>query len=147
RKEWSQRLSRNLALLAATERRQGREDPIGVYACFQKGADRQTCKRRGCPSCVCESVRAFDRADRVLFESDANLSREDVRDMLHYLARNAMGDGRKSRQRVLLALCRHAARIRAPREFSAALTQAMRIHPLRAIHWLVTSFPHTESHA
>ena len=136
-KEWSQRLSRNLALLAALKRRQGREDPIGHYFCFEKGAPRQRCRGLGCPNCVCESVRAFDHAERVLFEPEALLSRDDVRDTLRYISRHPVGDGQKSRQRVLVALCRHAARRRTPIEFIKTLALSLRIHPGRTLRWLV----------
>ena len=33
-KMWTQRLSRNLAIISAQERRAGRVDPIAAYACF-----------------------------------------------------------------------------------------------------------------
>ncbi len=139
RKEWPQRLARNLALLAAVERRRGGEDPIDSYACFEQGAGKQTCRGLGCAACVCESVRAFDRAETVLFELDATLSRDDLRDMLSYLSRNQMGDGQRSRLRVLVALCRQAARRRAPLETAATLALALRIHPGRTIRGLVTT--------
>ena len=135
-KEWSQRLARNLALFAAVERRRGGEDPIGSYACFEQGSVKQTCRGLGCAGCICESVRAFDRAETVLFEPDAALSRDDVRDMLSYLSRNRMGDGQKSRVLVLIALCRVAIRLYAPSLFLIALAMALHAHPGRTLQWL-----------
>lgn len=137
RKKWMQRLSRNLALLAAMERRQGSGDPIGTYACFTKGAARQKCLNRGCAKCVCDSVRIFERAEDVITgDSDAALTAGDIRDMVRYMAGMTMGDGQHTRLRILVQLSRRAVQLRAPFAFASALGTAFRIHPGRTLRLL-----------
>lgn len=135
-KEWSQRLSRNLALVAALERRRTGEDPLPSYACFSKGAARQQCRGLGCGNRLCESVRAMGIAEALVSDKQAVLSREDGWEMLRYVSRNTIGDGRKPGHRVLMALCREAARRRAPLQLAAALGLALRKHPARTLRSL-----------
>lgn len=137
-RKWPQRLSRNLALAATKERRRTGQDPIGAYHCFEKSVARQGCQGSGCAGCVCESVRVFSNAESILSEQSTALTRDDIRDMLRYLSRNTMGDGQRSRLLVLVALCREAARRRAPVELAAALGLALWSHPGRTVLWLAT---------
>lgn len=54
-KVWTQRLSRNLAIIAAQERRAGRGDPLEGYGCFGGGdGGKHECKGLGCHGLVCE---------------------------------------------------------------------------------------------
>src|SRR5262249_43369587 len=58
-KIWTQRLSRNLAIISAQERRAGRPDPMQAYCCFRAQSGRHECRNLGCNSAVCESIKVF----------------------------------------------------------------------------------------
>lgn len=138
RKEWSQRLSRNLALQAALERQRGDKDPIASYACFSKCATRQRCQGLDCPNRLCESVRAFGIVEALVSDKQGPLSREEGWQILDYVSRNTIGDGKKPSHGVLMALCRQAVQRRAPLQLIAALSLAIRSHPGRTLRWWTT---------
>jgi glycosyltransferase involved in cell wall biosynthesis len=127
-REWSQRLSRNLALLAALERRRTGTDLITSYFCFSEGVSRQQCRGLGCANRVCESVRAMGIAEKLVLDTKASLSREDGWEMLRYVSKNTIGDGKKPGHGVLMAVCREAARQQAPLLFATALGLALHSH-------------------
>ena len=136
-KEWSQRLARNLALLAANERRAGRLDPIGSYNCFDKDAQGQRCKRQGCADCVCETVTAFRVAGELVSGRKAETTKEHIALTLRYVSQNTMGDGKKSQMRVLMALLRDGAIRGSLPQLTSALGVAIRLHPGRTLRALL----------
>lgn len=75
-------------------------------------------------------------AEALVSDKRVALSREDGWEMLRYVSRNTIGDGKEPGHRVLLALCREAARRRAPLQLVTALGLAFRTHPGRTIRWL-----------
>jgi glycosyltransferase involved in cell wall biosynthesis len=135
---WTQRSSRNLALLSARERRQGREDPINTYACYSAGARAHVCRNKGCQTDLCQAVRALRLAELLICGPAPELSLEDARLTLRYLSRNTIGDGQSRRLLALVALCQAAIRLRAPMLSAAALGMALYIHPGRTVRLLAS---------
>lgn len=133
-KMWTQRLSRNLAIISAQERRAGRADPLASYACFS-GSGRHECRGLGCPASICDSLRVFRIAEALLSGAARAVSPEDARLVLRYVSRHAIGDGKTNRLRVLIALCHVALRRRAPLLLARALGLALRIHPGRTVRF------------
>jgi hypothetical protein len=132
-KMWTQRLSRNLAIISAQERRAGRADPIAAYACFSGEPGKHVCRGLGCSKAVCESLRAFGAAEALLSIAPDQLAQDDARLLVRYLSRQSIGDGKSNALRVLIELCRHAARRRALLLLAKAFGLALRIHPGRAL--------------
>jgi GT2 family glycosyltransferase len=137
RRIWTQRLSRNLAIISAQARRAGRGDPVATYACLPDAGRGHDCRGLGCSTSVCDSLRVFAAAEKLLSNSPAEVSHEDARLLLGYVSRHAIGDGKTNRIRVLIALCHMAARRRAPLLLARALALALRIHPGRAVRLLI----------
>ena len=135
-KVWTQRLSRNLAIISARERRAGHLDPLTTYACFSKTSGRQECRGKGCVAYICDSLRAFRAAEALLEGEGETISEGDARLLLRYLSKNSIGDGKTHRLRVLIALCDEAANRRAARLWLHALGLALRIHPGRSVRLL-----------
>ncbi len=135
-KLWTQRLSRNLALISALERRAGREDPMASYSCFERVGGKHECRGLDCPAGVCESLRAFRAAEALLSDVPGELAWDDARLLISYVSRHSIGDGKSNALRVLIALCREAARRRAPLLLAKAFGLALRIHPGRAMRLL-----------
>lgn len=135
-KVWTQRLSRNLAIISAQERRAGKLDPLTTYACFSKTSGRQECGGKGCSTGICHSLRAFRAAEALLEGERQMVSQGDARLLLRYLSKNSIGDGKTNRLRVLIALCDEAANRRAALLWLHALGLALRIHPGRSLRLL-----------
>jgi GT2 family glycosyltransferase len=139
RRMWTQRLSRNLAIISAQERRAGRGDPLASYACFSGAGGGHECQGLGCPAGVCDSLRVLAAAEILLSGTPHTVSPEDMRLVLRYVSRYAIGDGKTNRVRVLIALSRMAARGRAPLLLARSLALALRIHPGRTARLLIYS--------
>jgi hypothetical protein len=83
-KIWTQRLSRNLAIISAQERRAGRADPVASHACAS-GAGHE-CRGRDCSKAVCDSIRIFRIAEALLAEALLAMSREDAQLVSGYVS-------------------------------------------------------------
>lgn len=134
-KKWRQRLSRNLTLLSAQKRRKDGADPLASFACFDAAAAIPACKNCGCHADVCQTVRAFNAAQK-LFNGVNDIPKDEVVVLLKYLARNTIGDGQSIRLKLLVKLCRLAIESRAPDLFARALVMAVFINPSRTFRWL-----------
>jgi GT2 family glycosyltransferase len=132
-KIWTQRLSRNLAILSAQERRAGRTDPLSAYACAS-AIGKHACRGNGCAEALCETIRVFKTAEALLAQRPQTVSLEDARLALRYVSRHAIGDGKTNRLRVLIALGGLARRSHAPLMMAKAFGLALLIHPGRALN-------------
>jgi GT2 family glycosyltransferase len=135
-KAWTQRLSRNLAIISARERRAGRPDPLTTYACFSATSGRPECRGKGCAKSICDSLHAFRAAEALLEGERRTVSESDARLLLRYLSNNAIGDGKNAHLRVLIALCHEAANRRDALLWLHALGLAIRVHPGRSLRLL-----------
>lgn len=136
-KIWTQRLSRNLAIISAQERRAGRGDPLEGYHCFSRNASHHECQGRGCGSMICESIKVFALAQRLLTDSSAHLERTEARLLLRYISRHSIGDGRTNRLRLAMIIFRKAVEWRAAFLLTEALMISFRLHPGRTFSSLL----------
>jgi GT2 family glycosyltransferase len=134
-KIWTQRLSRNLAIISAQERRAGRPDPLAAYRCFGQGGKAHACRRLGCNSPICDSIQVLRMAEGLLDGPPPVLNKETTQLLLGYVSRHAIGDGKTNRVRLLIALSRamqHPSWL-----MLRALLAAIIIHPGRALKLLL----------
>lgn len=88
------------------------------------------------------SLRVFEVAEALLSETPPELSVEEVRLVLRYVGRHAIGDGKTDGLRVLIALYHLATKRCAPILMAQALGLALRIHPGRTVRLLATASVH-----
>jgi glycosyltransferase involved in cell wall biosynthesis len=128
---WTQRLSRNLAVISARERRAGRPDPLASYPCYDPASGVHVCRKLGCFGPICESIRRIDDARRIL--AGERIALENARRLLGYVRKHSVGDGQSMRLQTLFALSRQGWRQRSPALFGKALSAAFRINPGRTL--------------
>jgi glycosyltransferase involved in cell wall biosynthesis len=132
---WTQRLSRNLAVISARERRAGRPDPLASYPCYDAASGVHVCRNFGCFGPICESIRRMDDARRIL--TGERIALENARRLLRYVGNHSVGDGQSMRLQTLLALCRQGWRQKSPMLFGKALSTAFRINPGRTLRQML----------
>lgn len=132
-KLWTQRLSRNLAMISAQERRANKDDPINSYACFSLRGGKHECLALGCPATLCETFHAFRAAEALLSGASNKVTEDDARLLIDYVSHYSIGDGRSNAVRALIALSREAIRRGAPVMFARAFSMALRVHPGRTL--------------
>jgi GT2 family glycosyltransferase len=130
---WTQRLSRNLAVISAQERRAKRPDPLASYGCYDPSSGGHSCRNLGCSRLICESIRRVEDARRIL--AGERIAPQDARGLLLYARKHSVGDGQSIRLQTLLALCRQGLHQRSPMLFGKALYMALRINPGRTLRW------------
>jgi GT2 family glycosyltransferase len=131
-KVWIQRLSRNLAIHAAGERRAGRPDPLTTYSCYSMAGGHKCCDQR-CPSSVCDIVSAFRSAEALLTGRAKAVSTDDIHVLYNYIRHQTIGDGKSNRQRVAFALWKEAMQRNAQILSLKAFTLGLSIHFGRAV--------------
>ncbi len=138
-KVWTQRLSRNLALLSAKSRRETGADPLNGFSYRlidpAPTPDDKISRRK-----VYETCRAFKAAERIITKNEI-ISVSEANRLLAYLSKHTIGDGQKTRLKLLIKLYGMACRLNAPILALKAFAMAFMTNPSRTLRWLVTGVP------